>query len=159
MPKYSAGLLMYKLENNKIFVFLIHPGGPFFKNKDNGFWSIAKGELENNESKFQAALREFQEETGIKVDEKNTKFFDLGFTRQKNNKIVYAWAFESKNGEKFKHSNFIEIKNFGFQFPEADRGQFFAIEEAQNKIKPEQLIFIKRLIEILNNKKNYANNS
>jgi len=53
---------------------LIHPGGPFFKNKDLGSWSIAKGELEENESKFQAALREFEEETGIKIDQQNTKF-------------------------------------------------------------------------------------
>lgn len=158
MPKYSAGLLMYKIENNKIFVFLIHPGGPFFKNKDLGNWSIAKGELEENESKFQAALREFEEETGIKIDQQNTKFLDLGFTKQKNNKIVYAWAFESKNGEKFKHSNFIKIKNISFQFPEVDKGQFFTIEEAQKKIKPEQLVFINRLIEMLN-KKNYENNN
>jgi len=158
MPKYSAGLLMYKIENNKIFVFLIHPGGPFFKNKDLGSWSIAKGELEENESKFQAALREFEEETGIKIDQQNTKFLDLGFTEQKNNKIVYAWAFESKNGEKFKHSNFIKIKNISFQFPEVDKGQFFTIEEARKKIKPEQLVFINRLIEMLN-KKNYENNN
>jgi len=158
MPKYSAGLLMYKIENNKIFVFLIHPGGPFFKNKDLGSWSIAKGELEENESKFQAALREFEEETGIKIDQQNTKFLDLGFTKQKNNKIVYAWAFESKNGEKFKHSNFIKIKNISFQFPEVDKGQFFTIEEARKKIKPEQLVFINRLIEMLN-KKNYENNN
>jgi len=158
MPKYSAGLLMYKIENNKIFVFLIHPGGPFFKNKDLGYWSIAKGELEENESEFQAALREFEEETGIEVNEQNTKFLDLGFTKQKNNKIVYAWAFESKNGEKFKHSNFIKIKNISFQFPEVDKGQFFTIEEAQKKIKPEQLVFINRLIGILD-KKNYENNN
>lgn len=158
MPKYSAGLLMYRIENNKIFVFLIHPGGPFFKNKDLGNWSIAKGELEENESKFQAALREFEEETGIKIDQQNTKFLDLGFTKQKNNKIVYAWAFESKNGEKFKHSNFIKIKNISFQFPEVDKGQFFTIEEARKKIKPEQLVFINRLIEMLN-KKNYENNN
>lgn len=158
MLKYSAGLLMYKIENNKIFVFLIHPGGPFFKNKDLGNWSIAKGGLEENESKFQAALREFEEETGIKIDQQNTKFLDLGFTKQKNNKIVYAWAFESKNGEKFKHSNFIKIKNISFQFPEVDKGQFFTIEEAQKKIKPEQLVFINRLIEMLN-KKNYENNN
>jgi len=158
MPKYSAGLLMYKIENNKIFVFLIHPGGPFFKNKDLGSWSIAKGELEENESKFQAAFREFEEETGIKIDQQNTKFLDLGFTKQKNNKIVYAWAFESKNGEKFKHSNFIKIKNISFQFPEVDKGQFFTIEEARKKIKPEQLVFINRLIEMLN-KKNYENNN
>ncbi len=158
MPKYSAGLLMYKIENNKIFVFLIHPGGPFFKNKDLGSWSIAKGELEENESKFQAAFREFEEETGIKIDQQNTKFLDLGFTKQKNNKIVYAWAFDSKNGEKFKHSNFIKIKNISFQFPEVDKGQFFTIEEARKKIKPEQLVFINRLIEMLN-KKNYENNN
>lgn len=158
MPKYSAGLLMYRIEDNKIFVFLIHPGGPFFKNKDLGNWSIAKGELEENESKFQAALREFEEETGIKIDQQNTKFLDLGFTKQKNNKIVYAWAFESKNGEKFKHSNFIKIKNISFQFPEVDKGQFFTIEEARKKIKPEQLVFINRLIEMLN-KKNYENNN
>ena len=82
----------------------------------------------------------------------------MGFTKQKNNKIVYAWAFESKNGEKFKHSNFIKIKNISFQFPEVDKGQFFTIEEAQKKIKPEQLVFINRLIEMLN-KKNYENNN
>ncbi len=158
MPKYSAGLLMYKIENGEILVFLVHPGGPFFKNKDFGYWSIAKGELEKNESKFQAALREFEEETGIEVNEQNTKFLDLGFTKQKNNKIVYAWAFESKNGEKFKESNFIKIKNSSFKFPEVDKGQFFTIEEARKKIKPEQLVFIERLLDILN-KKNYANNS
>lgn len=156
MLKYSAGLLMYKIKDNQLFVFLIHPGGPFFKNKDSGFWSIPKGELEENENKFQAAIREFKEETGIEIDEKSIDFFDLGFIQQKNNKIIYTWAFESKNDEKFRRSNLIKIKDLNFRFPEVDKGQFFTIEEAKNKIKPEQFIFIERLIGILN-KKNYAN--
>ncbi len=81
MPKISAGLLMYRMKNNQLEIFLVHPGGPFWKGKDEGAWSIPKGEVEEGEDFFKCAKREFEEETGIKV--KAEKFIELGSVKQK----------------------------------------------------------------------------
>ena len=87
----SAGLLMYKFDGEKIKVFLVHPGGPFFKNKDDGYWSIPKGLVEKVEEILNTAIREFKEETGIEpIGEYNS----LGWVKKKSGKTIHAWAFE-----------------------------------------------------------------
>jgi predicted NUDIX family NTP pyrophosphohydrolase len=86
----SAGLLMYRLKGGALDIFLCHPGGPFFTKKDAGVWSIPKGEVDADENLLQTALREFEEETGIKPE---GAYLPLGHIKQKNGKIVHAWAF------------------------------------------------------------------
>ena len=88
----SYGLLMYKIKNQELFVFIAHPGGPFFKNKQEGYWTIPKGEPLEGENVLIAAQREFTEETGI---EPQPPFIDLGEIKQKGGKRVHAWAFEN----------------------------------------------------------------
>lgn len=153
--KISAGLLMFSNKSGKIKFFLVHPGGPFFRNKDNGFWGIPKGLVSKDEDLFEAAKREFKEETSL-LPEGN--FFPIGFVKQRNNKIVYAWAFESQL------ENPVKIKSNTFEmewpprsgkaqfFPEVDKGEFFTTEEANIKIIPEQKEFIKRLLDYINQK-------
>lgn len=152
MSVNSAGLLMYHNSGNVLKIFLVHPGGPFFAKKDSGYWGIPKGLVEENEELLQAAIREFEEETGIKS---TGEYISLGTTTQSNNKIVHAWAFESDNSEQ------IEIKCNTFEmewpphsgrrqhFPEVDRGEFFTVDESKQKIYSAQQVFIDRLLEHL----------
>jgi 8-oxo-dGTP pyrophosphatase MutT (NUDIX family) len=91
MPHLSAGLLMYRIRDGQLEVFLAHPGGPYFKHKDDGAWTIPKGESEPDEDLLQAAKREFEEETGITPI---GPFIPLTPVTQKGEKIVHAWAFE-----------------------------------------------------------------
>jgi len=144
----SAGLLMYTRKNNELKFFLVHPGGPFFKNKDNGYWSIPKGLSEEGEDLLAAAMREFEEETGIKPE---GKFISLGTIKQKSGKTVHAWAFECENDNPIEITcNTFEIewppKSGKIQkFPEADMGEFFSEDEAKKKINSAQIEFIERL--------------
>lgn len=153
MPKKSsAGLLMYRKNNNKLEVFLVHPGGPYFKNKDEGVWTIPKGEIESEESIFEAAKREFQEETGIRP---TGNFIPLDTVKQKGGKIIHAWAFEGDMST-FK-SNYFEMEwpprsGRKQKFPEVDKALFFTIAEATRKINPAQIVFLERLGELLNRK-------
>jgi predicted NUDIX family NTP pyrophosphohydrolase len=152
-PNISAGLLMYSLKNGKLKFFLVHPGGPFFTKKDNGYWGIPKGLTEGDEELLNAAKREFEEETGIKPE---GEFLPLGSIVQKSGKRVHAWAFECEN------DNNIEIKCNTFkmewppksgkfrEFQEVDKGEFFPEEEVKVKINSDQLLFIERLKDILN---------
>jgi predicted NUDIX family NTP pyrophosphohydrolase len=91
MPIRSAGLLMFRRRDSNLRVFLIRPGGPFWKKKDAGAWSIPKGEYEESEDLLEAAKREFEEETGMKAD---GEFIALGQTKQSGGKVISAWAFE-----------------------------------------------------------------
>ena len=132
-------------------VFLAHPGGPFFKNKDEGSWTIPKGEIPEGEEPFAAALREFEEETGLRIDPAS-KFIDLGSVRQKGGKLVQAWAVDGDcpEGHRLK-SNTLKIewppRSGKFQdFPEIDRAEFFPLETARRKINPAQAAFLDRLI-------------
>ncbi len=144
----SAGLLMYTKTNGILKVFLVHPGGPFFKNKGDGFWGIPKGLIEKDEEYIQTAIREFKEETGI--DSKG-EYLPLGSIKQKNKKIVYAWAFETENDEQ----HFIKSNTFKLEwpphsgniqeFPEIDKAEFFTIETAKKKINEAQIALITRL--------------
>src|SRR5205814_1975328 len=91
MPRVSAGLLMYRICDGSLQVLLAHPGGPFFKNKDEGAWSIPKGEVEPDEDLLKTAQREFEEETGVVP---TAPFIALSPITQKGGKLVHAWAFE-----------------------------------------------------------------
>ena len=91
MPPVSAGLLMFRRHNAELQVLLVHPGGPFFRNKDDGVWTVPKGEVEPGEDLLATAQREFQEETGLKP---MGPFTALASVKQKSGKIVHAWAFE-----------------------------------------------------------------
>ncbi|MFQ5584022.1 MAG: NUDIX domain-containing protein [Calditrichia bacterium] len=150
--KISAGLLMYRWKGNRMEVFLVHPGGPFFAKKDHGTWSIPKGELEEGEDFLDCAVREFQEEIGFQPQ---GKFIALGNIQQKGGTVVHAWAFEGdfKNNWTLK-SNTFEIEwppRSGRieSFPEIDRAEFFPLPEAKLKINPAQVEFLIRLEKML----------
>jgi predicted NUDIX family NTP pyrophosphohydrolase len=145
--KISAGILMYYL-NPDLKVFLVHPGGPFFKNKDFGSWSIPKGEVGPTESPRDTAIREFKEETGIEEVSKILVCFPqvllyLGEITQKSGKKVFAWAFEHNFTGEIK-SNM--VTKFGKPFPEVDKGQYFSIEEAEKRVNPAQIPLIEKLV-------------
>jgi predicted NUDIX family NTP pyrophosphohydrolase len=143
---------MYRFRNGLLEVFLAHPGGPLYKGKDDGYWTIPKGEPPKNEPLLAAAMREFEEETGIQPRE---PFIDLGSIRQKGGKIVYGWAFQGDyDGATPVRSNLFEMQwppgSGRIQsFPEVDRAQFFSPAEAKKKLKEAQWPLIKRLIENL----------
>jgi predicted NUDIX family NTP pyrophosphohydrolase len=146
----SAGLLMYRYKDGDLQVFLAHPGGPRFQNKDDGHWTIPKGELPEGESLMDAALREFKEETGIDPE---GPYIELGSIRQKGGKEVHAWAFEADHDPiEPIQSNLFEMewppKSGRIQsFQEVDKAQFFSLAEAKNKLKETQWPLVERLIE------------
>ncbi len=157
MPrKISAGLLMFSETKNGLKVFLVHPGGPFFAKKDDGYWGIPKGLIEENEDLLVAAKREFEEETGIKPF---GKLIPLDTVVQSNNKEVHAWAFESENDKPIEiASNTFEMEwpphsGKKEKFPEVDIGEFFTIEQAKIKMYSAQHPFLDRLEEQLKNNK------
>jgi predicted NUDIX family NTP pyrophosphohydrolase len=144
--KQSAGLLMYRWQNKALEFFLVHPGGPFFKNKDEGYWTIPKGEPEGNEALLEAAKREFIEETGI---EPVGPYIELGQVKQKGGKVVHAWAFEKDEVKDVISNNFelewpIKSGKKVF-FPEVDKGAYFGLKEAEVKINLAQKDFLLRL--------------
>ena len=148
MPiKQSAGILLYRNINSVLEVFLVHPGGPFFKNKDEGSWSIPKGEFLDNEEALTAAKREFEEETGQVID---GDFVSLGSIKQKSGKTVYAWAVEGDINHETILSNTCEIEwpprtGKKITIPEIDRAAWFGVDEAKRKINPAQAELIDRL--------------
>ena len=150
----SAGLMMYTYQDKKLKVFLVHPGGPFFVKKDKGYWGIPKGLVEKDEDLFETAKREFEEETGVIPE---GKFIPLGFVTQKNGKKVYGWAYEAKNDLPIEITcNTFEVEwppHSGKKqnFPEVDKGEFFNIQDALEKINSAQIEFINRLKEHLQN--------
>jgi predicted NUDIX family NTP pyrophosphohydrolase len=143
---------MYRKRGGLLEVFLAHPGGPLFRKKDQGYWTIPKGEPPENEPLLETAMREFEEETGIKP---GGSFIELGSIRQKGGKVVHAWAFESDHGsQRFIRSNSFEMewppKSGCIQsFPEVDRAQFFPLGEAKEKLKDAQWPLVERLASIL----------
>jgi predicted NUDIX family NTP pyrophosphohydrolase len=142
--KKSAGILIYRKKNGKIQVFLVHPGGPFWKNKDLNSWSIPKGEIENEEDLKNTALREFEEETGIVLTDKDKeKIFYLGEVKSKN-KIVYVFALEKDLGDEIKIKSNLVKTEFG-EFLEIDKGEYFDLEVAKEKLVSYQ----KELIEMI----------
>jgi predicted NUDIX family NTP pyrophosphohydrolase len=154
--KTSAGLLMFRRSGRELEVLLVHPGGPFFRNKDAGTWTVPKGELAEDEELLDRARIEFREELGMEPN--TTQPIELGSVKQKGGKTVHAWAFEGDLLE-----NFIVASNrFTMEwpprsgrtqeFPEIDRAEFFSIEAAKLKINPAQVPFLERLTNILSNK-------
>jgi predicted NUDIX family NTP pyrophosphohydrolase len=139
-PKRSAGLLMYRRALGIVEVFLVHPGGPYWSKKNEGSWTIPKGEYETGEEPLGAAVREFQEETGFKVSE---PLIALGSVQQKSGKIVVAWAFEGDCEPPDLASNTCEIEwpprsGKKLMIPEVDRGDWFSLDRAQKVIRNEQ---------------------
>jgi predicted NUDIX family NTP pyrophosphohydrolase len=128
-------------------VFLVHPGGPHFAKKDLGAWGIPKGEYLDGEQPLQAAVREFQEETGFAA---TGSFLDLGWIKQKGGKIVAAWAFEGDCDPNKLTSNHCEVEwppKSGrlIEIPEVDRGAWFSLAEAKERIKSTQIPLLDRL--------------
>jgi predicted NUDIX family NTP pyrophosphohydrolase len=149
--KQSAGILLYRKTVNSLQFFLVHPGGPFFKNKDAGAWSIPKGEFSEDEEPLAAAKREFEEETSQPV---NGEFIPLGSVKLKSGKTVYGWAVEGDIDHETIISNTVEIdwpprSGKKITIPEIDRAGWFNATAAKLNINPAQAAFIDRLIEQL----------
>ena len=148
MAKQSAGILLYRNIANQLQVFLVHPGGPFFKNKDSGSWSIPKGEFLDDEDALVAAKREFLEETGQSID---GDFIPLQPVTLKSGKKVFAWAVQGDIDHQTIISNFFEMEwppksGKRQSFPEVDRGGWFSVQEASAKINDAQVGFIEELV-------------
>jgi predicted NUDIX family NTP pyrophosphohydrolase len=149
MSKVSAGLLMYRLRQGVVEVLLAHPGGPFWRNKDDGAWTIPKGEIAPGEDAHAAALREFEEETGIRPE---GPYIELTPIQQRGGKTVCAWAFEGDCDPEGIKSNTFEMEwpprsGKMQQFPEIDRAAFLGIEQAKQKVNPAQMALLDELQE------------
>ena len=151
MPKISAGLLMYRRRPVGLELMLVHPGGPLWQKKDDGYWTIPKGEIDPGEELFTAAKREFEEETGCRP---MGQFLALAPVVQKGGKIVHAWAFEGDMDTSTLKSNLFSMEwpprsGKWMRFPEIDRGEFFDLQTARRKIKPAQAACLDELAERL----------
>jgi predicted NUDIX family NTP pyrophosphohydrolase len=151
VKKQSAGLMMYRRREGALEILLAHPGGPFWKNKDAGAWTIPKGEPADGEDLLAAAIREFKEELGV---EATGPFQSLGSITQKAGKVVHAWAFEGDLNPAEIQSNFFEMEwpprsGRKMTFPEVDRAEFFSLEEARGKMNAAQVEFLGRLEKLL----------
>lgn len=148
----SAGLLLYRQREGKLEVLLVHPGGPFWQKRDEGVWSIPKGEFAENEGGIEVARREFQEELGAAAPEGDVT--PLGEVRQAGGKIVHAWALPGDLDVTRVTSNTFEIewppRSGKMQaFSEIDRAGWFDPDTARGKLLPAQRAFIDRLEEQL----------
>jgi len=148
MPKISAGVLLFRRKGEEIEVFLVHPGGPLWAGKDEGAWSIPKGLVEEGEDLLRAALREFEEETGLKLSADNV--IELQPVRLKSGKVVHAFAIEGDCDPGEIRSNTFQMEwppRSGRiqEFPEIDRGGWFSLEGAGKKINPGQMGLLEEL--------------
>ena len=145
---------MFRRKGHAFEVLLVHPGGPFFAGKDDGVWSIPKGEVAPREDLLTRAQIEFEEEVGFRP-ESTRGWIELGSIKQKGGKTVHAWAFEGDLPESFEpKSNLFEMEwpprsGKRKQFPEIDQALFFSEEVARRKIKPAQVPFLDRLRAVL----------
>jgi len=151
MEKKSAGLLLHRHRNGALEVFLVHPGGPIWANRDAGVWSIPKGEFGPDEDPFAAARREFAEETGFKVE---GRFAALTPLRQRSDKLVYAWAVEGDCDAAAVRSNTFPMEwpphsGITREVPEIDRAAWFSMETAREKILNGQTGFLDELEKLL----------
>lgn len=142
---------MYRFRNGQLEVFLVHPGGPFWANKDVGAWSIPKGEYQVGEKPKDAAIREFQEETGFVIP---SRLHELGVVNQAGGKIVSAWCFEGDCDPADLVSNTFEIEwpprsGKVREFPEVDRGAWFSMAAAREHILKSQAAFLDMLEQLL----------
>jgi predicted NUDIX family NTP pyrophosphohydrolase len=150
--RVSAGLLMYRVREGDLQIFLAHPGGPLFQKKDEGYWTIPKGEPPAGEKLQDAAVREFEEETGIKP---RGPYVELGSITQKGGKVVHGWAFERDcDSSQPIRSNLFEMEwppgsGRNQSFPEVDRAEFFSLPEGKKKLKDAQWPLVERLVSTL----------
>jgi predicted NUDIX family NTP pyrophosphohydrolase len=147
MPTTSAGLLLYRRRAGRLEVLLAHPGGPLWRRRDEGAWTIPKGEVAAGEAPLQTARREFAEEIGLSPD---GPFLDLGTVRQKGGKVVHAFAVEGDCDPERIASNSFEIEwpprsGRRQSFPEIDRAAFFDLETARARINPAQAALLDAL--------------
>jgi predicted NUDIX family NTP pyrophosphohydrolase len=152
MPKKSAGLLMYRVDKTGVEVLLAHPGGPFWRNKDEGAWTIPKGEFTDDENPLAAAQREFEEELGARPPAGGYR--QLKPIKQKGGKIVHAWAVEGDFDPATLKSNTFETEwpprsGRMKSFPEVDRVAWFSPDAAKKKILAGQPAFIDELLSSL----------
>ncbi len=151
MLEHSAGILIYKYEEERLKVMLAHPGGPFWQKKDIAAWSIPKGLVEKDEENIVAAKREFYEETGISLD---VDLLELGSIKQGSKKVITIYATQMDVDVKNVKSNMFEMewppKSGRIEkFPENDKAEWFSIEIAREKIFKGQVGFLDRLEKIL----------
>jgi predicted NUDIX family NTP pyrophosphohydrolase len=147
MAQVSAGLLLYRVRQGTPEVLLVHPGGPFFRKKDEGAWTIPKGEVAAGEEFLESAKREFLEETGVAP---SGPFLALAPIKQKSGKTVHAWAVEGDLDATAIRSNTFTMEwppKSGRQaeFPEVDRAEWFDLETAKKKVIPAQAALIVEL--------------
>jgi predicted NUDIX family NTP pyrophosphohydrolase len=143
----SAGLLLFRRPLGELEVFLAHPGGPFWRTRDLGAWTVPKGLVEEEEDPLVAAIREFEEETGIHPE---GPFLPLGSVRQKAGKLVHAWAWEGDADPRQIRSNLMRTEwphgsGRWLTFPEVDRCEWFDAQSAREKVNPAQAELIDRL--------------
>ena len=149
--KQSAGLLMFRDSGDALKVFLVHPGGPYWSKKNEGSWTLPKGEYEDGEEALAAAQRESQEETGFIA---SAPFLELGSVRQKSGKVVLAWAFAGDCDPGQLVSNTCKVEwpprsGKHIVIPEVDRGAWFTVRDAVTFIREEQQALLPRLQEQL----------
>jgi predicted NUDIX family NTP pyrophosphohydrolase len=152
MHKFSAGVLLYRRDNDGLGVFLVHPGGPYWQKKDLGAWSIPKGEYKAGEDPLSAAKREFQEETGFAPP--TGEWISLSEVKLSSGKVINAWAVEGDCDAGAIRSNAFSMewppKSGKMQeFPEVDRAAWFTLPAANEKIHPAQQEFLVRLAAIV----------
>jgi len=149
--KKTAGLLLYRIRDSAVEVFLVHPGGPFWAKKDEGAWSIPKGEFADDEQPLSAATREFQEETGFSME---GNFMPLAPLKQRSGKLVYAWALEGDCDAGAIKSNLFSMEwpprsGKRQEYPEVDRASWFNLDSAKRRIVPGQIAFLEELQQML----------
>ncbi|HEV7334255.1 MAG TPA: NUDIX domain-containing protein [Flavisolibacter sp.] len=150
----SAGILLYRKEEG-LEVFLVHPGGPFWKGKEAGAWTVPKGEFGDGEDPLMAAKREFKEETGQDVE---GPFMELVTIRQKGGKMVFAWAIEGNiNADTIVSNTFRQEypykSGIWITVPEVDKAAWFSIAEARKMINPAQVLLLDDLLQKLPHEK------
>ena len=151
MPRRSAGILLHRRGPDGLEVLLVHPGGPFWAKRDDGAWSIPKGEYDDSEDPQAAARREFEEELGSALPG-GAELRELGEVRQHNRKVVVAWAAEGDLDAQASRSNTFEMEwpprsGRRQEFPEIDRAEWFPLARAREKLLPAQVAFLDRLEE------------
>ena len=152
MPTRSAGILLHRGGADGREVLLVHPGGPVWARRDHGAWSIPQGEYDPDEDPRLAARREFEEELGSALPG-DAELRELGEVRQKNGKLVVAWAVEGDLAATAARSNTFELEwpprsGRRQEFPEIDRAEWFAVARAREKLLPAQVAFLDRLEEV-----------
>ena len=148
----SAGILFYRHRTDGAEVLLAHPGGPFWANRDEGAWSLPKGEVVDGEDNLAVARREFEEEVGVVVRCEDPR--SLGSVTQKSGKVVFGWACEGDLDPARQRSNTFSMEwpprsGSTREFPEVDRVEWFSLPIARRKLNPAQAVFVDRLVEVL----------